>query len=57
MYFKNPIINTHQENIFHLAPIPLYVKQFDDHDLHDEVYNIGFNELSEEQKRMGQELP
>lgn len=57
MYFKNPIINTHQENIFHLAPIPLYVKQFDDHDLHDEVYNLGFGELSEEQKRMGQELP
>lgn len=57
MYFRNPIINTHQENIFHLAPIPLYIKQFDDHDLHDEVYNLGFDELTDEQKRMGQELP
>lgn len=56
MYFNRPLHNTNEENIFHLAPIPVYMKEFTDHDLHDEVYNLGFNELTPEQKLMGQEL-
>jgi hypothetical protein len=57
MYFQRPIIPTHEENLFQLAPIPLYIKYFDDHDLHDEVYNIGLEKLTDDQKLMGQELP
>jgi len=57
MYFQDPLIPTHQENLFQLAPIPVYIKYFNDHDLHDEVYSLGLSELTEDQKRMGQELP
>jgi hypothetical protein len=57
MYFNEPLIQGAQKNIFYLAPIPVYMREFDDHDLHDEVFNIGFNELTSEQKLMGQELP
>ena len=57
MYFKEPLIPTDQGGIYHLAPIPVYMKMFNDHDLHDEVFNIGFNQLTPEQKLMGQELP
>jgi hypothetical protein len=57
MYFKEPLIPTDQGDIYHLAPIPVYMKMFNDHDLHDEVFNIGFNQLTPEQKLMGQELP
>jgi hypothetical protein len=57
MFFSNPLIETNQKNIYHLAPVPVYMEVFNDHDLHDEVYNLGFNELSPSQKLMGQELP
>lgn len=57
MYFNEPLHHTQSDNVFHLAPIPVYMKEFTDHDLHDEVYNIGFNELTIKQKMMGQELP
>jgi hypothetical protein len=57
MYFHNPLWPSGQDNLFLLAPIPVYVKQFDDHELHDLVYDLGFNELTSEQKLMGQELP
>jgi hypothetical protein len=57
MYFQNPIIESGQSNIFYLAPIPLFIKQYDDHDLHDDVFNYGLGELTPQQKLMGQELP
>jgi hypothetical protein len=57
MYFNEPLISTGQQNIYYLAPIPVFMKQFDDDELHDMVYDIGFNELSPQQKLMGQELP
>jgi hypothetical protein len=57
MYVQSPLVSTNQSNIFHLAPIPVYMKIFDDHELHDEVFNLGFNTLSNQQKLMGQELP
>ena len=57
MYFKKPLIATEKENIFHLAPIPVYQKVFDDEELHTFLFNKGFNELTEQQKLMGQELP
>jgi hypothetical protein len=57
MYFQDPIKETSHSNVFQLAPIPLYIKYFEDHDLHDEVYKFGFDNLSDAQKLMGQELP
>ena len=56
MYFKEPLISTNQEDIFHLAPIPVFRKVFTDHFLHDEVYEFGKKNLTKTQKRMGQEL-
>ena len=57
MYFKTPIISTNKENIFHLAPIPVFMKIFEDGELHNEVFELGLNVLSEKQKLMGQEKP
>jgi len=58
MYFKEPYIPiTDKENIYYLAPIPLYVKVFDDEDLHTETYDWGMENLTDIEKQMGQELP
>ena len=57
MFFDKPLIETDIENIFHLAPIPVYCKVFEDDELHKQVYDLGLEELSLQQKRMGQELP
>jgi len=57
MYFQDALRPTHNENIFQLAPIPVYIKYFEDHDLHDTVYKLGYDRLSDAQKIMGQELP
>lgn len=57
MNYKYPLQKTENENIFHLAPIPVFMKVFDDEPLHTHLYNLGFNNLSESQKLMGQELP
>ena len=56
MEYKHPLHKTNNPNIFHLAPIPIYQRVFEG-GLEDEVYNIGFNNLTPTQKRMGQELP
>ena len=57
MYFEKPLIESNQQDIFHLAPVPVYMKVFDDHELHDYVFSLGFDKLSPAQKQMGQELP
>ncbi|MBA3898753.1 MAG: hypothetical protein H0X62_00855 [Bacteroidetes bacterium] len=57
MFTQEPLIPAGKENLFHLAPIPVFMKVFNDHSLHDEVYDFGLNSLSERQKLMGQELP
>tara|TARA_R110000796_G_scaffold8846_5_gene30095 strand:+ start:2346 stop:3059 length:714 start_codon:yes stop_codon:yes gene_type:complete len=57
MYFDKPLHKTSEENIFHLAPIPVYCKQFEDDDFQDAVFRLGLKHLSPEQKQMGQELP
>lgn len=57
MYFKKPIIDTNVPGIKFLAPIPVFQNQFTDHDLHDRVFQLGFTELTEAQRKMGQELP
>lgn len=57
MYFKQPLIQSEIQDIYHLAPIPVYMKQFDDDPLHDAVYELGKSLLDDKQKLMGQELP
>lgn len=57
MYFKEPLIPSPSTDLFYLAPIPVYMKVFEDDDLHSRVYNLGKEVLSEKQKLMGQELP
>jgi hypothetical protein len=56
MNFKKPLIKTTQEHLYHLAPIPIYKRIFDD-TIADEVYTLGLNILNPQQKKMGQELP
>ena len=56
MNFQKPLIETSTENIYHLAPIPLFKRVFNDN-ISDTVYDLGINLLNEQQKRMGQELP
>jgi hypothetical protein len=57
MNFKDPLIKSDKDDVYYLAPIPVYMKQFDDHEFHDRVYNFGFENLDPAQKLMGQELP
>lgn len=57
MYFSKPFYSTEDSYVKHLAPIPMYVREFTDHEIHNSVFEFGFKLLSDEQKRMGQELP
>lgn len=57
MKFKKPLIQSDKENIFYLAPIPVFRKIYDDKQLHDLVYVYGYNKLNKKEKQMGQELP
>ena len=56
MHFKKPLIETQDEHIFQLAPIPVYQRVYEDV-LTDKVYKLGLETLTDTQKRMGQELP
>ena len=56
MHFKQPLLPTEDDHVFHLAPIPVYQRIFDDV-LTDKVYQLGLDTLTDTQKRMGQELP
>tara|TARA_A200000159_G_scaffold85670_1_gene79210 strand:+ start:4683 stop:5420 length:738 start_codon:yes stop_codon:yes gene_type:complete len=56
MYFNKGYYSSDKENIFYLAPIPLYIKQYDD-ELSDTLFSLGKEVLSEGQQKMGQELP
>ena len=53
MYFKKPLLSSDRQDIFHLAPVPVYMKVFDDDELHDRVYSLGKSVLSDKQKQMG----
>lgn len=57
MYLNTPLVQSDKQDFYYLAPIPVYMKVFDDHDLHDYVYDLGFSNLNAAQKQMGQELP
>lgn len=56
MHFKKPLIETQDEYIFQLAPIPIYQRVYEDV-LNDKVYKLGLDTLTDTQKQMGQELP
>ena len=48
---------TSKENIFNLAPIPVYKRIYEDDIVTNRTYQFGLNILDAEQRRMGQELP
>jgi len=56
MYFKKPLLQSDKDNILYLAPIPVYQKVFDDEELHKYVYKYGYQNLTSDEKQMGQEL-
>ncbi len=57
MNFKKPLIESGLDNLFYLAPVPVYLRKFDDSEFHKGVYDKWFAKLTEDQKLMGQELP
>ena len=57
MRYDDPLYATGTPHLFHLAPIPLFMRVFDDHALHDEVHAYGLRALDAQQQQMGQELP
>lgn len=57
MNFKKPLIQSDKKNLFYLAPVPVFVKIFEDEILHSQVYEYGMEFLTPSQKIMGQELP
>lgn len=57
MFFQKPYYSSSEENIFYLAPIPLYKKVITDTTLIDKLFDLGNEVLTDKQKRMGQELP
>jgi len=57
MYFENPLVNTEVQDIFYLAPIPVFFKIFNEPELHTKIYNLGLQNLNDQQRLMGQELP
>jgi len=48
---------TSKENIFNLAPIPIYKRVYENDIITKAAYQFGLNILDAEQRRMGQELP
>ena len=48
---------TSKDNIFHLAPIPVYKRIFRNDVITSMAYDFGLEILDAEQKQMGQELP
>ena len=47
---------TSKENIFNLAPIPVYKRVYEDDIVTNRAYDFGLRILDAEQRRMGQEL-
>jgi len=47
---------TNSDNVFHLAPIPVYKRVYKDDVITNRVYDFGLRTLNAEQRRMGQEL-
>ena len=48
---------TSRENIFNLAPIPVYKRVYESDIITQRTYQFGLNILDAEERRMGQELP
>ena len=48
---------TSNKDIFHLAPIPIYKRVYENDIVTNRAYNFGLSILDAEQRKMGQELP
>jgi hypothetical protein len=57
MHFEQVTYPTGTSNVNFLAPIPLFLKNYEDAEFHREIYEWGKRNLTEIEKRMGQELP
>ena len=57
MKFNKPLYKTEEENIFMLAPIPLYKRVYENDIITNRTYDFGLRILDAEQRLMGQELP
>ena len=55
--YNNPFHKTDKENIFHLAPIPVYKRVFENCPVTENLYFLGKKILTSTEKQMGQELP
>ena len=55
--YNKPFYKTENENIFHLAPIPVYKRVFENCPITENLYFTGKRMLNPKQKLMGQELP
>ena len=49
MYFEKPLIPTESEDVFYLAPIPVFQKMYENDPLNDRVYKLGYETLDERQ--------
>ena len=56
MHYKSPLHKTEIKDIYHLAPIPIYKRVFEDDIITNKVYDLGLRVLNNEQRKMGQEL-
>lgn len=56
MEYNYPLHKTNHQDIFHLAPIPIYKRVFENDIITNKVYDLGLRILTNEQRKMGQEL-
>ena len=57
MKLNKPLYKTTEDNIFILAPTPLYKRVYENDIITNRVYDLGMRVLDRYQKLMGQELP
>jgi|TARA_B100000780_G_scaffold49221_1_gene30511 hypothetical protein len=57
MKLNKPLYKTTEDNIFILAPTPLYKRVYENDIITNRVYDLGMRVLDRDQKLMGQELP
>ena len=57
MNLREPFLQTQEDHIFVLAPIPVWKETYNDEKLIKHLFDLGMNRLNPAQKLMGQELP
>ena len=57
MHYSIPLHSTNTSYCYHLAPIPVYKRVYENDIITNRVYDFGLEVLDAEQRLMGQELP